>query len=542
MFKLSENIRNEQKKFRIKYQELIANKISTDEFKHYSSAMGVYSQRKPGTYMVRPRILSGLVTVDQLKKISDLSKKYSFGKIHLTTRQDVQFHQLNLDNVPDILESLLSVNLINKGAGGNSVRNVSCSHLSGVKENEIFDVTQHAKKVTEYLLSLDNICSLPRKYKIAFSSSCDDIARATVSDLGFIAKIRNGIKGFEVYAGGGLGGSPTVSIKVEDFIKEEDILYYAKAMMDLFDKEGDRNNRSKARIRFIRYRLGDEEFARLFNTYVDNLKQNENLTLKIQKESKLPESDEIYTGNDRRVFKQKNKGMYSIIIHASNGDILAKDLDQIINYTEQLHYNVDFRLTGTQAICVRNVKGNDVEGLLNIINQFTHEYEFERIVSCTGAANCRIGLCNTNGLIKEIENIAKNMDKDILDKLPKIYISGCNNSCGWHHIGSIGFSGSAIKGVRGSIPAYSVYFKGKILAGQSMLAQKYGVIPARNISPFLKSLVAKFSSSGANNFDDFINENDNLINELLNKYSNLDIIDSNKIYFDFNSPLEFLKK
>ena len=76
------------------------------------------------------------------------------------------------------------------------------------------------------------------------------------------------------------------------------------------------------------------------------------------------------------------------------------------------------------------------------------------------------------------------MDKDILDKLPKIYISGCNNSCGWHHIGSIGFSGSAIKGVRGSIPAYSVYFKGKILAGQSMLAQKYGVIPARNISPF----------------------------------------------------------
>lgn len=437
MVKLTDKIRKDQRVYREKYNKLSEGKISFDEFKPYASSMGVYAQRKAGTFMVRPRILSGIVSVMQLKKISEISKKFSYGKIHLTTRQDVQFHKLNMEDTPEIFDELLEVDLINKGAGGNSVRNVSCSPLSGVDRNEVFDVTQHSEAVTEYLLGLDNICTLPRKYKIAFSNSKTDTARATVSDLGFVAKLVDRKRGFEVYGAGGLGGSPSVSIKLSEFVSEEEILYYVKAMMDLFDAKGDRSNRNKARIRFIRYRLGDEDFIKLFNSYLDAVKETYDLRINIKPDMDIPESPHIYGGKDKRVEEQKNRGSYSLFVHPVNGDIMADDLDNIIRYAENLDYEIDFRLTGTQGVCIRNVRGNDVEGLLEIIRPFTREHVVENSVACTGASNCRIGLCNTNGLIEDLKETLENIDEGTRVKLPRIFVSGCKNSCGWHHIGGI---------------------------------------------------------------------------------------------------------
>ena len=231
--------------------------------------------------MVRPRISGGCITIAQLKAISEIAKKYAENQIRFTTRQDIQFYSVKIDNLSNVLEDLIKAELTTKAAGGDGVRNVACSPLSGVAIDEVFDVTPYMKVAANYMMEDPKNLKLPRKYKIAFSNSAEDTVNATITDIGFIAKIVDGKRGFEVYGAGGLGGSPRVGIKLEDFIDHNDALYYVQAMKQIFEREGDRTNKHKARLRFILQRLGEENFKEMFKVELGKVRAEKDLTLNI---------------------------------------------------------------------------------------------------------------------------------------------------------------------------------------------------------------------------------------------------------------------
>lgn len=545
MIRIPEDIINAQFEYIEKVKAYIEGNIEFDEFKHVASPMGVYAQKREGTFMVRPRIFSGMITKEHLKAVGEIAKRYSGGKIHLTTRQDIQFHGLQIKDTIAVFEALTPLGLIGKGAGGNGIRNITNSPLSGVQQGEVFDVTKHAEVATEYILNLKGITELPRKYKIAISNGPEDNALATISDLGFIAKIQNGQRGFEVYGAGGLGGSPDTAIHLESFIPESEMLYHIEAMKRLFEDEGDRTNRNKARIRYIKYRLGEGEFKALYANYLEAVKGEKNLDITLEAEDSgtvQNQNAEAYENSDFRVIPQNSRGCYALYVHPENGDLAVKDLEAVLNVVDEIGDEVEFRLTNTQGLYIRNIEGQHVARYLRVIDSFTKRTDIESSVTCTGAKNCRIGLCNSQGLLKAITDEIEDIDRALLDKMPKVYISGCRNSCGWHHIGALGFSGAVIKDEEGAIPAYHVFLGGHVKAGESKLAKSIGLLPARRIPSFVKRLIESFGHSELQSFSVYIETQESEIINLLNEYKSAAIIDEEIRYLDFESDKIFLSK
>jgi len=506
-----------------KYKEFVgdfANGITDSvEFKKHSSPMGVYEQKESNTFMVRVRIPAGSISLDNLKNITNLADLHANGYIHFTTRQDIQFHDVNIQNITDIIEGLYDVNLITYGSGGNAARNVACSPLSGVDPDEIFDVSEYALKSSEYFLKDASFFNLPRKYKVSFSNSPSDTANATISDLGFVAKIENGNKGFEVYGAGGLGNSSCIAVKLADFIPACEVLYYIEAMKRLLEAEGDRTNRNKARIRFIMFRLGEDEFRSRYLEFVDKVKAEKDSTLNIAECS-----DEKYVINNvqsenKLLIRQKNNN-YSVYVHPLLGNITTKNLNKIISFIEDLDYSVSIFLTNTQGFMVRDLKFSNAEKLLLIISKFTSVFNIDNSVTCVGSSVCKIGICKSQDLLSAIIERFSSAESKIKLALPVLFISGCKNSCGQHQKGEIGFSGKFIKTDQGIKEAYTVFLGGNIVAGNAKLGEAYGDVIATDIPEFLLEL-AKFKSNyDYKNFNEFLSAKKEATILLVNKYVN----------------------
>jgi len=261
---IPQSVKEDTHGYRSRVKKFLDGQTSPVAFRAYRVPMGIYEQRTAGKFMVRIRIGAGLVLPHQLERIAQLSKTYGDGIIHVTTRQDIQIHEVDIEDTPDVLEGLLEAGLSSRGGGGNTVRNVTACPEAGVCPEEEFDVAPYAIAAAEYLLQDRSSFNLPRKYKIVFSGCPKDCAFASIADLGFFAHMKNGVKGFSVYAAGGLGSNPAVAAKIEDFIEAEEIFEVAEAIKKLFDKYGDRANKHKARLRYVLARVGIEEFIKLY--------------------------------------------------------------------------------------------------------------------------------------------------------------------------------------------------------------------------------------------------------------------------------------
>ncbi len=489
------------KNHRLKVREILNSPPAPAEKKKYLSSMGIYEERNTNTYMTRVRNPAGVVTLQELKIIAKLADLYSGGEIHFTTRQDIQFHKVKLEHTPDLAEKLMEANLYTRGSGGNGIRNIACSPLSGFDRDEVFDVTPLALQAMDYLLNDIDSFELPRKFKIAFSNSPKDTAYATISDLGFIAKIKDNQKGFEVYAAGGLGKNPATAIKLADFIPAADSLYYIFAMKDFFYREGDRENRNKARIRYILFRLGREEFKNRFGRYLEKARNKYNFS--------HPETDSA-PHEDR-------DDLTHIYIHPENGFLNTKRLNEIINFIENLDYKTTIRLANTQGFYIRGLKPEDAQKLAQITSCYTSPYDIDNPVTCVGASICKIGLCRSKELAFEIKERFRNTGPAIKSKLPKVFISGCHNSCGQHQIGQIGFCGKLAKTPDGIIESYDVFFNGKTRAGKTKLGENTGELPAGKIPDFLLELANLKHQSAPAGFEEFLEKEKTKIEALKNE-------------------------
>jgi len=511
-----------------------------ENIKSFSSIMGIYKERLTETYMIRPRIPGGCVTLEQLKAISEIAKKYAGSQIRFTSRQDIQFHSVKIDNLNNVLEDLIKANLTTKAAGGDGVRNVTCSPLSGVAIDEVFDVTPYMKAVANYMMVDPENLKLPRKYKIAFSNSLEDTVYATITDIGFIAKIVDGTRGFEVYGAGGLGVSPKVGIKLEDFIDHRDALYYVQAVKQIFAREGDRRNRSKARLRFVLQRLGEEKFREMLKIELNKVRDEKDPTLNISCDQEDVENEN--QGNkkqwdkkyENRIVNQKKEGYYSVYIHPRSGNMTTENLDNILDFLTGLDYKISIRLTMTQGFFVRDLKENDAQKLIDLTSDFSSIFNIDNSIVCAGPKICNFGINNSQGLFNKIIETFKDKSFDIKNALPQLLISGCHNSCAQPQKGLIGFIGRKKRIEDNLIATYSILFNGRVGPNIAKFGEVYGEIPAKKIPNFLEELANLKVNSDYVDFPGFIENKEVEIRELVIKYSSLKGLSKNPdLYSDF---------
>ncbi len=494
---LPESVKEDTLAYRSQVEKFLRGETSSVAFRAYRVPMGIYEQRTAGKYMVRVRIGAGMVLPHQLERVAQLSKTYGNGIIHVTTRQDIQIHQVNIENTPQVLEGLLDVGLSSRGGGGNTVRNVTACARAGVCPEEEFDVAPYAVAAAEYLLQDRSSFNLPRKFKIVFSGCPADCAFASVADLGFFAHRKDNVKGFSVYAGGGLGPNPAVGVKIEDFIPPGEIFEVAEAVKRLFDKHGDRANKHKARLRYVLARVGTEEFVALYKKERETLKAEGLLweppeIRDIGSDFGAPEAADNGEPEPANAWPEKIAGRYTVRLRLKNGHIPADDLDTVGRIAAEYGQGL-VRTTQLQDILITGAARADVEKVRRALRKLSVDVldgGTPEIVVCAGASTCKLGLCLSRGLADAISDKLSQSDIRANDSQTVIRISGCPNSCANHYIGGVGFQGKA-KRVNGRlVPCYDVLVGARTVEGQAHLAEKIGTVPAKRIPDLLRQSFA----------------------------------------------------
>ena len=514
MSKLKEVLLGEIEEFRQKGYAFLNGEMKMMDFKHASGGMGVYAHKGGKEFMIRLRIPSGILSLSQLKQVYEWAEKYKLGGLHFTTRQAIQYHGISIDEVCELMKDALEKNIYTRGAGGNFPRNVAISPLSGVDKNEAFDVTPYAIATGAYFLERIYTYKLPRKLKVSFSSSSEDTAHCTIQDLGFLATIKDGKEYFKVYLGGGLGKNPRIALLLDELIEPKDVLYYVQGMVDLYMAKGNYENKNRARVRYMVEDLGEETFIAEYKKHVAAVKEKEDLDLNLKPIEYRKQGIKIDL-NHPRLYAQKQEGLYSVYVHPIGGQIKLEELKNIIDTLDKFD-EPEIRLSMTEGVYFRNLNGEEAKELLEITEGIGGSTEFDHSVSCIGVPTCQMGIANSQETLREIMehfNI-NNLNKEVM---PKIYISGCLNSCGVHEIGSIGLTGKR-KRVEGELEdAFELHVGGNFKEGKTKLGKPYGDIAKRHLPKFLEELSKKIEASNMT-FNEYIENKSEEFEELINEF------------------------
>lgn len=536
-----------------------AGEISEAEFRIARVPMGIYEQRESGTYMLRVRFPAGGVLAEHLRKLGQVAAEFGNGILHVTTRQEFQIHRVPLDSIMPALRSLSSAGLSCKGGGGNTVRNITACAKTGVCPNQLFDVAPYAVSVTERLLPDPISFQLPRKYKIAFSACGKDCSGATVHDAGFIARSQNGVEGFAVYVGGGMGGKSRISSLLHDFIPASDSFVVAEAIKRVFDKHGNRKNKHLARLRFVVEKLGMDEFRKIYEAELAAVRGENPASLEVRPfpvRASREAAGAIPEGALKSAFfaewfklnvsRQLQEGFYQVQIPLPLGDLSSEKASALADILAQ-HGDGNLYATQTQNVSLRWVTGRELPELqerLASIDLANPEVPVLRnLVACAGASTCRLGICLSRGLASALRR--ELMDGDLaLESLGNlsINISGCPNSCGRHPIGNIGFSGATRRIEGKPVPYYAVQLGGRLQEGKTRFGTNVGAVPARNAPAFVRDLLSAWQKSPeASDFGAFVdNGGKEIAAGLIERHQQAPLSgQDSRFYFDWDASSPF---
>ena len=557
---IPEEVKREIETFAAEVERLNRGEVGDDDFKRFRLQQGIYGQRQDGEQMVRTKLPAGKITSEQMRCMADFAEKYSHGVLHITTRQDIQLHYVKINDVPQGLEDLAKAGVTTREACGNTVRNVTACHKAGTCSTEVFDVTPYALAVSNYLLRRDLTQNLPRKFKISFGG-CNGCGLAPIHDIGLKAVIRNEngkeLRGFRALIGGGLGSFPHAALPLTDFIPEDHLLRMCEALVAVFDKYGDKKNRNKARFKFVLDKLGLEKIKELYNEEFTALEKNTYAPIKIDKEEDplLSEYQPIDCDGDpefqlwknRNIETQKQDGFHNVQIKLILGDFSIPQARSLANMAEKF---AGSKLVATvnQNLMIPWVKENAFGNLFTELKKINlHKAgteEIRDITCCPGSETCNLGITASRGLVdslnKDMENGFK-PSKD-LDHIT-IKASGCPNSCGQHHIASIGFHGGAKK-LNGILtPHYEILLGGRVSEDKVVFGTSVIKIPAKNAPEAMKSSINDYKNNkqGEETFGEYFDRmGKGHFRELLEPLKNLpDIELSPESYIDYGSTEKF---
>ena len=533
--------------------------IQAGQLKSNRVPMGIYEQRKNQHYMLRLRCAGGLVTPEQLAKIAFVGHQLSTSHLHVTTRQEIQIHNVDIEDAIPALKKLEKVGISSAGGGGNTVRNMMVDDRSGLTADEEFDVYPYVEELTSRLIAEKDSFTMPRKYKVAIDTSVATANYSYIADLGLQARIKDGQRGFRVLIAGSAASNAHTGWEVFDFLPEKDLYRAAKALKNWFHKYGNRRNRHKARMRYVFYKYGTEEAKRLYLEEFEELKKDGSidfeapaLPLEHHKPGfpALKAPTDFETWKRRYAHKQTNaEGLkenlwyaYIPLRHGNNStDFFAEVAEYLGNYGNDV-----IRFTKKEQIQVRNIPE---EYLTNIyaffkklgVYQIDYPVVVTNLTCCTGADTCRLGISLPKGAIDGIAKQLLNSDLN-LDAIPdfELRMNGCTNICALATWGDLGFSGRVGRVGDDPYPAYTIWLPVK---GKHEIDLQQGYIAAKKIPAFVEDYLRDVIAEQANYADyyDYVAKRGvNIVKELIAKYKEVaPYAEEPDTFFDFGDDEKF---
>ena len=505
--------------------QYLAGEITEDVFRVMRLNNGVYGQRQGGTnQMVRIKLPAGSITPEQMDMMAFLSENYSRGWGHITTRQNVQVHYVELTRVPEVMRHLASVGLTSREACGDTVRNVMACHLAGACPHEHLDVTAWAEATFRHFVRNPLGQRLPRKFKVNFSGCSTDCGQAMFNDVGVIATTRtlesgDTEAGFRIYIAGGLGATPHPALALEDFTTREDLLPTIEATLRVFEQTGNRDNKLRARMKWVVDQLGIEEVRRRVLKVRHTLPASSSWPGGIPEEVlkagdapagrsskvaatevgqgvrvELTPRDPLGRWVATSVVRGTANGTVSAVAYAALGDLTATQFRSLASIQREL--GSDVRLSNRQNVVFRGLSEAQLPVLyarLDAIGMARPGAELVRdVVACPGADTCNIAVTQSRGLAKAI---GERLEEEGLGEVGgvRINISGCTNSCGQHHASDIGLFGAERRAHGKSAPGYQMLLGGYVGQEQIHFGEKALRLPAKAAPEAVVRVVRRFA-------------------------------------------------
>ena len=527
-------------------------KLNEESFRSLRLARGVYGQRQPGVQMIRIKVPMGLLTFDQFRSILDVCDEYSTGKFHLTTRQDVQIHHVKLEDSPELWAKLEQSQVTLREACGNTVRNVTASPMAGLDPDEPFNVLPWAEALWRFFLRNPVCQEMGRKFKVAFSSSEADTALAIMHDLGVIPALNaNGEAGFKLLVAGGLGAQPAPADVLFDWIPRHDLLPIAEAMLRVFDREGERSKRQKARLKFLYQAMGREAFLSAIAKErhmpsgafpVVEPQEHEPQDPAIVEAVTAPAGHESW--RKANVLAQKQSGRFAVGIRVPLGDETTERTRKLLQALAPFTSNA-VRITQSQDLLLPDV----VEANLPMVHRILLELGWAElgfqsandVTSCPGTDTCNLAISNSTHLSTVLEQMLEEEFPHLIhDREFTIKISGCMNACGQHSLASFGLHGSSLRRNGAIMPAMQILVGGGRKAnGEWAFAKKIMKLPTKHVPDALRTVLIDFEQhqEARETFADyFLRVGDRYHYELLQPHVDGD---GQELFIDWGSQTEF---
>jgi sulfite reductase beta subunit-like hemoprotein len=488
-------------------EKFLAGDIAEDQFIGFRLKQGVYGQRQADVQMIRVKLPWGGITPDQMDTFADVIEEYApLNKGHITTRQNIQIHHVPLRDAAALIRRVSDAGLSSREGCGNTVRNVTADPWAGVCHDELFDPTPYVGAYVRYFVRHPTTQLMPRKVKTAFTGSDTDRALTGIHDVAFIARERDGVKGFELRVGGGTSIMPRIAPTLIDFVSADDgeYLKYTEAVLRIFDRQDWlRVNRARARIKVLVDKIGIEALREQVEEELQgdwvaerDFSVEHRLFLH-DEEANAPERPLTYgsPNGDLAEFRrfraanvesQRQEGFSTVQVKVTRGDLTPEQLRGLADIMRE--YSGGYaRTTVHQNLLLRWVRDESVYDVWSALTELglgeAGSDEINDVVSCPGTDSCKLGITSSMGLNRAVQQRIEEMEiTDPLTRRIHIKMSGCPNGCSQHHIGNIGFYGASIKVGENTIPAYVAHIGGNYEGGEIAYGTRLKVrLPAKRV-------------------------------------------------------------
>jgi sulfite reductase beta subunit-like hemoprotein len=503
-----------------------------DQFIGFRLKQGVYGQRQPDVQMIRIKLPMGGVTPEQMDVFADVIEDYApLLRGHITTRQNIQIHHVPLPQAKELIRRISDAGLSSREGCGNTVRNVTGDPFAGITEGELFDITPYAGAYVRYFVRHPTTQLMPRKVKTAFTATDEDVAITGIHDIGFLPRVRDGVRGVEIRVGGGTSIMPRVAPTLYDFVELDngDYLKVSEAVFRLFDRqEWLRVNRARARIKVLIDKIGIDAFREMVDEELEGDWADErdfsidHLLLDADEEANAPAPPAAYASPngdtsqfDRfsaaNVAPQRQAGFSTVTVKVTRGDLTPGQFRGLAAIMRKFTGGYA-RTTVQQNLVLRWVRDESLYEVWRRLDELglaeAGAGEIGDVVSCPGTDSCKLGITSSMGLNRAIEErIAAMGITDPMTRRVHIKMSGCPNGCSQHHIANIGFYGASLKVGDRQVPAYIPHLGGNYEGGEVLYGHRLrSRLPAKRVPEAVERWLRLYEGErkSGEEFNDFV--------------------------------------
>ena len=505
------------------FERLIADfrsgAVDEDTFRSQRLHMGCYGIRQSDTHMIRVKVPGGTLAPIHLDALADVADTYSRGFGHITTRQNFQFHFVNLDDVPSFLRRIAEAGMTTREACGNSIRNVTQSELAGIDPTELVDTRPAVETLVRYFLRHPTFQNLPRKFKVAFDGSSADRAQLGIHDVGALGTIGpDGTTGFQLFVGGGLGSTPREADLLEPFTPANQLLSTVEAILELFNEHGERKNRVRARMKFLLNKWGIDKFREeVFALRARLETEREYPEVVLPKRDPAPvlarrpePTDELQgeaaeafrTWRDVNVFTHhgptEDDPRFGAAVTFHLGDVTSDQFRLLSKVWRELSPEVELRSTIRQNLLFTHLTADELSHLYAALREggmdLARAEKSGDVVSCPGAETCNLAITASRGLGDAVTDALVAAGLDEIENL-RINISGCPNACGQHTSADLGFAGMARRDPLGNeAPGYRIYVGARLDAGGVKFGHYVAKVPAKKAPDVAVEIISRYAA------------------------------------------------